>query len=54
MFDQVPGHNMYPSIVRYGQNLICDVVNFYGDQILQSFTERSKSLMTTPDELPGE
>ena len=51
-FDQVPGHTKYPSIVRYGQNLVCDVVTYYADQVQKSFAEKSKKLMTTPEELP--
>ena len=51
LFFQVPGHTKYPSIVRFGQNLVCDVVTYYADQVQQSFAEKSKKLMTTPEEV---
>ena len=51
LFFQVPGHTKYPSIVRFGQNLVCDVVTYYANQVQQSFAEKSKKLMTTPEEV---
>jgi hypothetical protein len=51
-FDMIPGHTKYPNIVRYGQNLLCDVVTFYADQITDDFQKRVIELIKTKEGRP--
>ena len=51
-FDQIPGHTKYPNIVRYGQHLLCDVLTFYADQIVEDFHQVVVNMVQTKQGRP--